>query len=102
MHAFISCYLPFFGFLTWNPVHLIAALFVFLFCVWLGWGARRKSILIYLPAATVLYVLSLPMCHSSSMFLCLVGGIFSSIVVVSLLGVVLGKLLSQWKQKSKQ
>jgi H+/gluconate symporter-like permease len=99
MRTFISNYLPFLGLLTWNSVYPVVALLLFLFCIWLGWGVRWRSILLSLPVAAVVYVLSLLMCHNSSMFLCLVGGSLSSIVVVSLLGAVLGKLLSQGTQK---
>lgn len=102
MRTFISNYLPLFDLLTWNPIHLVAALLLFLFCIWLGWDARWRSILISLPGAAVVYVLSLLMYHNNSMFLFIVGGLFSSIVVISLLGVVLGKLLSQRKQKHQQ
>ena len=102
MRTFISNYLPLFDLLAWNAVHLVAALLLFLFCIWLGWDARWKSILLYLPGAAIVYVLSLLMYHSNSMFLFIVGGLFSSIVVVSLLGVVLGKILSQGKQKRQQ
>ena len=100
MHTFLSNYLPLFDLLAWNSAHLVAALLLLLFCIWLGWGAKWKFILIYLPGAAVVYALSLLMYHSSSMFLFIVGGLFSSIIVVSLLGVVLGKVISSWKQKN--
>jgi H+/gluconate symporter-like permease len=102
MHTFISNYLPFLGLLTWNSVYPVVALLLFLFCIWLGWGVRWRSILLSLPGAAALYVLSLLMCHNNSIFWFMVGGSFSSIVVVSLLGAVLGKILSQQKQKHQQ
>ena len=100
MYTFISTYLPFIYFITENPFNLAASSLLFLFCIWLGWNAQWRLILIYLLGAVVAYVLSILMYLSHGWILSIIGGLFNSIIAVTSLGVMLGKILSQRKERN--
>ncbi len=95
----ISDYLPFFNLITWNTFHFAAALVLFLFCIWLGWGMQWRHMAIYLVIAVAIYIPALLLWHCYRMPLIILGGLICSMVTLSLPGLLLGKIFSSLKQK---
>lgn len=88
-----------------NPLNVFVVLFVLGILavgLWLGWNCKWKSVLIYLPAAAVMFLLGLGLRHAHSIPVFMLGEFLSWFTPLSLTGALAGKLISQRKAKKDQ
>lgn len=67
--------------------------------LWLGWNCKWRYVLIYLPAAAVMFYLGLGLRHAHSIPVFMIGEFLSWVAPLSLAGALAGKLISKRKAK---